>query len=372
MGARELLELYDQGHRDFRNLDLEYLIFRDMALVGADFSGSNLRNADFSEANLANADFTNAHIERTNFSSANLQNAIFDPRSLENAILSRTIMPNGTKNELASVRYLEKLLSPYRRLTWKPIFEPFRGFKADLNSQNFFRDVAVSKIGGFPWLPKNSPWPLCKICGKPQTFIFQLRLGLLPLADVGDDKLVQIFVCDTCSTEPDEEFFLQSFDCNNTCGNEAISPNPASLLAENLITGWQERSDYPKEADLERNRFKLSEELKLFLVSKDVERIVEEGSYAIEQQQFSYLYNAYILDTTMITHCHKSGGWPSLLQDYLPYPKCKICKRRRCSVLLYQFPFLDGYPKAWRDNGNGYLLQCPKHKEQLFFRFRRD
>ncbi|MBC7883042.1 MAG: pentapeptide repeat-containing protein [Anaerolineae bacterium] len=347
MQARELLKLYDQGRRDFRNLDLEYLIFRNMTLVEADFSSSNLRYANFSEADLANSDFTNTQIERTNFSSANLQNAAIDTRSLENAILSRTIMPNGSTNELASVKYLEKLLSHYKRLTWKPIFETFRSFKADLNSQNFSSDVAVSKIGGFPWLPKNSPWPLCKICGKPQTFIFQLRLGLLPLADIVDDKLVQIFFCDTCSTKPDEEFFLQSFDCNNTCGNEAIPPNPASLLVERLITGWQERSDYPKEFDLERNGFEFSEELKLFLMSKDVERIVEDSIYAIEHKHFPYLYDTYILETTMITDCHKSGGWPSLLQSYLPYPKCKICKKRCLSISVFRW-LSRGLARQWQ------------------------
>lgn len=58
MKADKLLQLYQQGERNFRGLDLK----------GRSFRGKDLSGADFSKADIRGADFTNARLRNTNFS----------------------------------------------------------------------------------------------------------------------------------------------------------------------------------------------------------------------------------------------------------------------------------------------------------------
>jgi hypothetical protein len=58
MRARELLELYKQGTRDFRNQNLKGKSFAGQDLSGVNLSGADIRGADFSQAILQNANFT--------------------------------------------------------------------------------------------------------------------------------------------------------------------------------------------------------------------------------------------------------------------------------------------------------------------------
>lgn len=58
MKAGELLELYKQGTRDFRNQDLRSNSFVGQDLSGANLSGSDIRGTDFTNAILRDTDFT--------------------------------------------------------------------------------------------------------------------------------------------------------------------------------------------------------------------------------------------------------------------------------------------------------------------------
>jgi uncharacterized protein YjbI with pentapeptide repeats len=60
MKAKELLNLYAEGTRDFRGENLQGLSFRGKDLSGADFSKANIRGTDFSRANLTGAKFVKA------------------------------------------------------------------------------------------------------------------------------------------------------------------------------------------------------------------------------------------------------------------------------------------------------------------------
>lgn len=60
MKAKELLNLYAEGTRDFRGENLRGLSFRGKDLSGADFSKANIRGTDFSRANLTGAKFVKA------------------------------------------------------------------------------------------------------------------------------------------------------------------------------------------------------------------------------------------------------------------------------------------------------------------------
>lgn len=58
MKSEELLELYKQGTRDFRNQDLRSKSFVGRDLSGVNLSGSDIRGTDFTSAVLQNANFT--------------------------------------------------------------------------------------------------------------------------------------------------------------------------------------------------------------------------------------------------------------------------------------------------------------------------
>lgn len=59
MKKQELLNLYQQGERNFRRQNLSGRSFIGQNLTDADFSGSDIRGADFSEAILRGTNFTN-------------------------------------------------------------------------------------------------------------------------------------------------------------------------------------------------------------------------------------------------------------------------------------------------------------------------
>jgi len=97
MDAQELLRLYDNGRRDFSDLEfLKYLDLDNVALpqivlrncwLDGNFSDSNLEFADFSNSciktvnfhrtNLRNANFRGAAIDATEFYDANVDGADF-------------------------------------------------------------------------------------------------------------------------------------------------------------------------------------------------------------------------------------------------------------------------------------------------------
>ena len=58
MRTDELLELYEQGIRDFRNQDLRSVVLAGQNLSGSDFSGSDLRGTSFKNAILQHTNFT--------------------------------------------------------------------------------------------------------------------------------------------------------------------------------------------------------------------------------------------------------------------------------------------------------------------------
>jgi Pentapeptide repeats (8 copies) len=58
MRAKELLELYQQGNRDFRNKDLRGNSFAGQDLSGINLSGADIRGADFTQTILLDSNFT--------------------------------------------------------------------------------------------------------------------------------------------------------------------------------------------------------------------------------------------------------------------------------------------------------------------------
>lgn len=75
MDARELLELYAVGKRNFSEIDLMEADLKEANLQGADFKEAILRSSDFEGANLQKTILSYAQMQYTNLQRANLQGA---------------------------------------------------------------------------------------------------------------------------------------------------------------------------------------------------------------------------------------------------------------------------------------------------------
>ncbi|NEO57183.1 MAG: pentapeptide repeat-containing protein [Okeania sp. SIO3B5] len=60
MRAREILQEYEKGRRDFQGVSLRGLSFKGKDLSGADFSEADIRGTNFRGANLSGARFQEA------------------------------------------------------------------------------------------------------------------------------------------------------------------------------------------------------------------------------------------------------------------------------------------------------------------------
>ncbi|MDZ8077866.1 MAG: pentapeptide repeat-containing protein [Nostoc sp. DcaGUA01] len=78
MDAKELLDLYQQGQRNFQGVDLKDQSFKKQNLKDINFSQAKLQGSNFKEANLQGSNFIGAELQGAKFIEANLQGAKFN------------------------------------------------------------------------------------------------------------------------------------------------------------------------------------------------------------------------------------------------------------------------------------------------------
>lgn len=61
----------------------------------------------------------------------------------------------------------------------------------------------------------------------------------------------------------------------------------------------------------------------------------------------------------------KLAGWADWVQ-FPRYPNCPTCNQSM-NQFVFQLGSEDNIPYAWGDYGEGYIVQCPEHKEQVAF-----
>lgn len=227
-------------------------------------------------------------------------------------------------------------LSNFRRSAWKPIVEEGDGA------------LTASKIGGKPWLSADESWPICPNCHKPMQFFLQLNLNEIQrnLNRNFGKGILQLFYC--TNTEPHCEV-----DCDgwepftktkivrivqpNSMPNAVEIPDIEDLFEAKLIIGWEERYEYPHTQE------ELGNEI---ILDKQEWKILDE-----------------IIDKRAIVD--KLAGWPDWLQ-YPDYPNCPTCNQIM-NKFIFQIDSDDNIPYMWGDTGIGYLVQCPRHQQQLAF-----
>ena len=278
---------------------------------------------------------------------------------------------------------LKSKLSHLKRKAWKPIVQEGDGA------------IAASKYAGKPWLNEDEEYPTCPNCSKSMQLFLQLNLDELPqnLKSRFGSGILQFFYCTNVSEIEQEtglygrtveecetiiknlpENILQQWwkfvdwegdigkirlkritSCETECnGWDAFSryqfirivqptnvsatfeiPKIEGLFEPQLIVGWSEVDDYPSLDEL----YTLG-----VMLDKDEEDILIDELY---------LYS------------DKLAGWANWVQ-FPEYPNCPTCNQSM-NQFVFQLASEDNIPYAWGDYGEGYIVQCPEHKEQVAF-----
>jgi uncharacterized protein YjbI with pentapeptide repeats len=97
--AKELLEKYRSGERDFAGIEMP----DESSLRGKDLNGVTFKNCwvsgiDFREANLNNARFENSNVKISDFRRADLRNATFRDCTLCGVLLKGAALEGATVN----------------------------------------------------------------------------------------------------------------------------------------------------------------------------------------------------------------------------------------------------------------------------------
>lgn len=137
MNKEQLQKEYQNGRRDFSNLNLSGLDLTNINLKGADLTGVNLSGACVHYANLTNANLTGANLSgaylywanlaNTNLTNANLSNVDFHDTNLKGADL-QGIQCGGTSFLSTDLTETKNLPSP----VFSPLFIPINHPDTDL------------------------------------------------------------------------------------------------------------------------------------------------------------------------------------------------------------------------------------------------
>ncbi len=217
---------------------------------------------------------------------------------------------------------IKRKLAAHARDAWLPRLGP-AGDEGD----------EPSRFGGRPWLLPGEAWPACGKCRRRLRFFAQIDLASAPAAALTafGPGLLQLFHCTAC--DPYEPFTsaqrVRIID--RDAAAPAKVPRGTPLFPVRSIVGWQRAiKDYPhREADV---------------------------ALAPEEEALAFRLNR---------QGDKLGGWPNWVQDP-QYPKCPRGAHRLTRLLL-QIDSDRALPHTWGDSGAGYLLQCPRHREQVAF-----
>lgn len=252
----------------------------------------------------------------------------------------------------AKFRPLLSWFEAHRRLAWKPQLKDGDG------------KLAGSKFAGMPWLAAGEEWPACGDCEGPMRLFLQLDLDDLPQKVGGrfGGGLLQAFFC------IQEECLLGHHGSNPFSSCHLIRVvRPSGMNADvaiprfedgveafppRQIVGWECVDDYPS----------LAEKRDLGLDHGPVKNIVicNQPKLEIEAKLKEYFKLPGNVDG------EKLAGWAGWVNINTDYPKCPKCETRMDQT-IFQLGSNDNMPFMWGDDGQGHIVQCPKHLDVVAF-----
>lgn len=236
----------------------------------------------------------------------------------------------------------------HTRAAWKPIV-------ADVPHSN-------SWFGGSPSPATCNIWPVCRQCGKPMRFLFQIDLSELPKEfDAPIRKgLLQLFYCSTDdgSCETWQPFSgAHAARISSSGGSEWHHPLGVEPLAKATIASWQEITDAPH-----------PEEHQSLGITYDYDFTKNVVSVTCTDPEIGLTDLDIDLDVAEnVSNAHpgdKLGGWPFWVQG-VEYPCCPQCGRQM--ELFLQVDSEDNLPYMFGDAGCAHLTQCREHPNVLAF-----
>jgi len=193
----------------------------------------------------------------------------------------------------------------------------------------------LSRFGGLPWLRTGETWPVCGACGAVLTFFVQVDLDRVPAAAREDfgPGLLQLFHCTACHPVRPlaRDDGVRIVDA--TGGGTAVrAPQGVRVFPCRPVTGWADApGDLPcREGD---------------------------GSALLPEER--------AVVPSLNRQGDKLGGWPGWVQDP-DHPRCPQGDHRLDRMVL-QIDSGRGVPYTWGDNGVGFVLQCPHHRDRVAF-----
>ncbi|MFC4012791.1 ankyrin repeat domain-containing protein [Nonomuraea purpurea] len=188
----------------------------------------------------------------------------------------------------------------------------------------------LSQFGGLPCLRSDEVWPACAECAAPLTFFVQVDLSRTPKAarETVGVGLLQLFHCTTCNFGSHLVRIVAPADV----ATPAKEPTGAHVFPARPIIGWGRAvKDYPyREAD--------------------------ESALLPEERAVVFKLNR---------QGDKLSGWPNWVQDP-DYPRCPDGDHRMTGLIL-QIDSNHGVAHTWGDNGVGFIVQCPQHRDRVAF-----
>ncbi|MEO1591215.1 MAG: pentapeptide repeat-containing protein [Cyanobacteria bacterium J06632_22] len=95
MTPEHLIQLYQQGKRDFIWADLRGVSLSGQCLAGANFNRAKLQGSNLSKANLSGCSFLKADLSNADLTAADLQNAHFRKANLSKAMIALEQLPDS-------------------------------------------------------------------------------------------------------------------------------------------------------------------------------------------------------------------------------------------------------------------------------------
>jgi len=209
------------------------------------------------------------------------------------------------------------------RSSWKPRLSVGVGRSGD-----------PSRFGGLPALRPAETWPGCADCGGLLTFFVQVDLARTPKAvrELFGPGLLQLFYCTAC--RPHRPFSggqrVRIVDPTDTLDVQQ-APAGVQVFDKQPIFSWGAAlNDFP----------------------------LEEGHVPLEAEEHAIVHK-------LNRQGDKLSGWPNWVQD----PEYPLCPQgaHRLSQLILQIDSGRGVAHTWGDNGVGFILQCPHHRDQVTF-----